>query len=378
MFTQLVNSASLAIGQLTASYLIPTMLIIFVCCLGAKMLIYYLSRTQYKVVKEFEIRVHRHLDETYDDTKGLNFHKLTRVLLNKTWNDYFLMRKKNLRRRFDRTTSFLDRIFYIDSASRNLFEDTIKQTTYIEKELNPNFRSVTNFAFSSNVYFNHLFGILPIRLVNQFLALLPGLFIIGGIFGTFLGIVKGIPELKGLDPTNVDSARIVLNHFLDQMAFSMNTSIMGIFFSVFFTIVNSLFSPKSLQADAFEVYTHSLEFLYKNAKNTAASSEGSGSEGDGSDEEDYNDEQSEEDLSQVKTVLVELPTEEQRQADRIANIKKDRGEDQEDETIPKVIVLNEVPDIPMPSEQEFDEELEVEYGDDEVEFEFNNEDKTGS
>ena len=115
MFSQFVNSASLAIGQFTASYLIPFMLIIFVICLFAKMLIYYLSKTQYKVVKEFEIRVHRHLDESYEETKGLNFHKLTKVLLNKTWNDYFLMRKKNLRRRFDRTTTFLDRIFYIDS-----------------------------------------------------------------------------------------------------------------------------------------------------------------------------------------------------------------------------------------------------------------------
>jgi hypothetical protein len=81
MFSQLVNSASLAIGQLTASYLIPFMLTIFIICLFAKMLIYYLSKTQYKVVKEFEIRVHRHLDESYEETKGLAFHKLTRVLL---------------------------------------------------------------------------------------------------------------------------------------------------------------------------------------------------------------------------------------------------------------------------------------------------------
>lgn len=371
----------MAIGQLTASYLIPTMLIIFILCLGAKMLIYYLSRTQYKVVKEFEIRVHRHLDDTYDETKGLNFHKLTRVLLNMTWNDYFLMRKKNLRRRFDRTTSFLDRIFYIDSASRNLFEDTIKQTNYIEKELHPNFRSVTNFAFSSNIYFNHLFGIIPIRLVNQFLTLLPGLFIIGGIFGTFLGIVKGIPELKGLDPTNVESARLVLNHFLDQMAFSMNTSIMGIFFSVFFTIVNSLFSPKSLQADAFEVYSHSLEFLYKNAKNSTSSQGGQNSGNNENNDESHDEDDDEFETAEAtnfKTVMVELPTEEQRKAERIAGIKKERGEDLVDETIPKVIVLNDVPDLPVQhNEDNFDENLEVEYGDDEVEFEFNN-DKTGS
>jgi hypothetical protein len=285
------------------------------------------------------------------------------------------MRKKNLRRRFDRTTSFLDRLFYIDSASRTLFEDTIKQTTYIEKELNPNFRSVTTFAFQSNTYFNHLFGMLPIRMVNQFLALLPGLFIIGGIFGTFLGIVKGIPELKGLDPTNVESARLVLNHFLDQMAFSMNTSIMGIFFSVFFTIVNSLFSPKSLQADAFEMYAHSLEFLYKNAKNPGAATSGNagGNTGGGQN----NGETAENNEPQPKPVVAELITEEQRKANRLEAIKKDRGEDQESHTIPKVIVLNEVPDIPIPSDEEYDAEKEVEYGEDDVDFEFE-EDKTGS
>ena len=341
MFAQLINAASLSLGQITASYLIPFMLIVFFVCVGIKMLIYYVSRTQLKVIREFEIRVHRHLDDEYEETQGLKFHRLTKSLLNRTWNDYFLMRKKNMRRRFDKTTSFLDRIFYIDTASRTLFEDTIKQTNYIEKELNPNFRSVTSFAFSSNIYFNHLFGLIPFRLVNQFLSLLPGLFIIAGIFGTFLGIVKGIPELKGLDPTNVESARTVLNHFLDQMAFSMNTSIMGIFFSVFFTILNSLFSPKAMQADAFEIYSHSLEFLYKNGLTEGEDSD-SGNNGQSSNEGSHSNHSPEKQSSAAQfSSIPEISTEEVRINLRKNEIIKKHNKDKiNEEHVPKVIVLN--------------------------------------
>ena len=160
----------------------------------------------------------------------------------------------------------------------------------------------------------------PIRIVNQFLALLPGLFIIGGIFGTFLGIVKGIPELKELDPTNVESARLVLNHFLDQMAFSMNTSIMGIFFFCILYDRKLLFSSKSLQADAFQIYSHSLEYLYKNAKSAAGNFSGNSNNNSGN--EGGHGDVSNKSEQEVKPIIAELITEEQRKKNRVNEIKK--------------------------------------------------------
>ncbi|MDD0852220.1 hypothetical protein HBN50_03885 [Halobacteriovorax sp. GB3] len=332
MLSEMVNSLSLGLSQLSSSYLIPFMAGVFVIFFCMKMLIYYIAKTQLKIVKEFEVRVHRHMEGTYEESKAMSFHHLAKFLLNKTWNDYFLMRKKNMRRRFDQTTSFLDRIFFIDSGAMALFEDTIKQTRYIEKESGPNFRSVSSFAFSSNVYFNFLFGVIPAKTANQFLNLLPGLFIVGGIFGTFLGIVKGIPGLKGLDPSNVESAQMVLNHFLDQMAFSMNTSIMGIAFSVFFTIVNSLFSPTRLQADAFEVYSNSLEFLFKNSIASKSSHSREESSKESSDEGWYVDDE---------IVVPQIPSDEMKRKEREHRAYNRRAKDSSDQHRPEIIILNQ-------------------------------------
>ena len=42
-----------------------------------------------------------------------------------------------------------------------------------------------------------------------------------------------------------------------------------------------------------------------------------------------------------------------------------------------VIVLNQVPDIPITSQNNFSDETELEYGEDDIDFEFED-DKTGS
>ena len=53
--------------------------------------------------------------------------------------------------------------------------------------------------FENNPCFRKVFGYIPISVSNDFLAVLPGLFIVGGIFGTFLGIMKALPELGGME-----------------------------------------------------------------------------------------------------------------------------------------------------------------------------------
>jgi len=259
------------LGQFTADYLIPFMLLIFALGTVLKMFIYYVSKKLHIISTAVETKVHRHMEGKYEDTQNLNFYSLTKTILDKTFHEHFIMRLSNQRRRFDKTASFLDRIFYIDAGANILFEDTIKQTKfYKKKEDQPQFRSMASFAFSANRYFNQLFGVIPLKVINNLLLILPGLFIVGGIFGTFLGIVKGIPALKGMDPSNIDATKITLGVFLDQMAYSMNTSLVGICLSVFFTVINSLFSPKTLEREAFTKFTHCLEFLWRNSHEMAA------------------------------------------------------------------------------------------------------------
>lgn len=101
------------------------------------------------------------------------------------------------------------------------------------------------------------------RTAQNLLTILPGLFIIGGIFGTFLGITAGIPALKQMDPTNAAVAKSTMGFFLDNMAFSLNTSVLGIFFSVCLTVVNSVFSTKQLEKESVHKLEHGLELLWQ-------------------------------------------------------------------------------------------------------------------
>ena len=265
MIAEFVNQFTVLLAKFTATALMPTMVSVFAVGVLLKMFIHYISRKQDIVSKEIEVRVVRHHDDEFPESKSLNFPNLTKYLLNRTFNEYFILRKQNRRRKLDRTSSFMDRLFYVDVAAQQLFDDTVKHAGLYQKDEMPNAKAMANYAFTSNKYFNNLFGIIPLRVINQGLLVLPGIFIIAGIFGTFLGIVGGIPELKGMDPSNLEATKTVLGVFLDQMAFSMNTSIMGIFLSVCFTLINTLFSPKNLQKEAFTRYSHNLELIWRNS-----------------------------------------------------------------------------------------------------------------
>jgi hypothetical protein len=68
----------------------------------------------------------------------------------------------------------------------------------------PDFDEITSYAVKTNPSYNRLFGIFTNRSLNSLLILLPGLFVIGGIFGTFGGIMMGFPELTNMDLSDAD------------------------------------------------------------------------------------------------------------------------------------------------------------------------------
>ena len=97
---------------------------------------------------------------------------------------------------------------------------------------------------------------------NDLLNILPGLFVIGGIFGTFLGVMSALPELSHMDIANPEITKKVLDAFLLKLAYSMSTSIMGIMFSVGMTILNATMSPDGTYLSMVNKFTSSLEFLW--------------------------------------------------------------------------------------------------------------------
>lgn len=261
--TALINHICTSAASFANNYLFTSMVLGFFGALVLKTLVHYMMHAQYNFTKEFEKRVHRHLDKEYDIDPDWDYEQVVGSIMQRTWVEIYQMRMKNMRRKLDRVYSLTDRMFLVEDGSKRLITDTLKEAKYARPGKDINLGATARFVMSINPYFNSLFGLIPVQTAQNLLGIMPGLFIIAGIFGTFLGITSGIPSLKGMDPTNAEMAKVTMGNFLDNMAFSLNTSVVGIFFSVCLTIVNTVFSSKQLHRESVHKLVHGLELLWE-------------------------------------------------------------------------------------------------------------------
>ena len=63
---------------------------------------------------------------------------------------------------------------------------------------------MTKNVFDNNPNFKKVMGVFPVQASHDVLNILPGIFIIGGIFGTFLGIMAALPELANMELSDVE------------------------------------------------------------------------------------------------------------------------------------------------------------------------------
>ncbi|MBT4762691.1 MAG: hypothetical protein HOO06_13420 [Bdellovibrionaceae bacterium] len=238
------------------------MAIVFVTGVVLRVLIYYTVKRQQFFAKEFEKRVHNFIDEG-EYFGPMSFYVITKRLLEKTYYEIFELKGIMRRRKHDYVTSLTDRLFLIQHGSAFLVRDSLKQIKYIKyNNHQPKLLEIVKNVFQNNPCFNRVFGKIPVGVFNDFLNVLPGLFIIAGIFGTFLGIMKGLPELKAMDITNVELTKNTMDAFLEQITYSMATSIIGIVFSVALTLLNTAFSPEKLFIGIVDRFENSLDLLW--------------------------------------------------------------------------------------------------------------------
>jgi len=243
-------------------YLMPVLLICFILAVIARILITIIIKRQDRFVKEYCKRVHQYI---YDnpDSKG-TFYRLFKRFLVVTYFESFELRTKYKRRNQDHVMTIEDRVFLIQDGIIRLIDDFLNHARYLRKEdvKQPNFHELTSNVFSSNPVFNRVFGILPMSRTNDILNILPGIFIVAGIFGTFLGIMKALPELTGMDITNAEASKVVIDSFLINIAFALSTSILGIILSVIMSFLNTLFSPDNTYLDIINSFKSATEVLW--------------------------------------------------------------------------------------------------------------------
>lgn len=126
----------------------------------------------------------------------------------------------------------------------------------------PNFEDVTSRIMEKDLHWMKLKGILPIDKVARMIDALPGLFIVIGIFGTFLGISNALPQIAGIDFNNFEGSSGVLSAFVLDIAFAMKTSIAGILCSITLSLINTLFPIMSIREDISRSVETTLENLW--------------------------------------------------------------------------------------------------------------------
>jgi hypothetical protein len=107
-----------------------------------------------------------------------------------------------------------------------------------------------------------LFGHIPIVGISRMIDILPGIFIILGVFGTFIGIAMALPEIANINFNDLDSSSDTLMKFVLNVTYAMKTSIAGIFFSLLLTILNTLFPIKEKRTHIFRSVENAFELLW--------------------------------------------------------------------------------------------------------------------
>jgi hypothetical protein len=245
----------------------PLMLGAFAAAIGLRLVVFYTVKRHEWFAVEFEKRVGRFLKrEDARKTQNSSFYVISKKLMEATFFEVFENREKLKRRRSDNVMTFSDRVFLVKQGCAWIVHDLLKQIRFLRYgDQPPKLQNITRNVFSKNPFFNSILGLIPTEKTNEVLNILPGLFVIGGIFGTFLGVMKGIPELSGMDLNDPEKTKMIMDQFLAEVAMSMGSSLMGIFFSVCTTLLNTWYSPDRTFAETMERFENSLDLLWNYA-----------------------------------------------------------------------------------------------------------------
>jgi hypothetical protein len=174
------------------------------------------------------------------------------------------------RRRPDYLLDPMDRWFLVKQGSAWLIHEILRGIRFMKPGNHPKIHEMTKAIFQANPAYNRIFGIIPVGTLTELTNLLPGLFVIGGILGTFLGIKGALPELAGLDLSNPESTKASISSFLVAITLKMNASIFGILYSVAFNILNSWLAPERVFVSTVDQFESALDTIWNMSDHSSA------------------------------------------------------------------------------------------------------------
>jgi len=157
------------------------------------------------------------------------------------------------------------KILSVDDYTRgkgNIINGILGESGAFKAKFPPDYNELTTRILGHDENWNKLFGIIPIEGLSRFIDILPGLFIVLGILGTFVGISLALPEIASIDFNNLEASGEVLSKFVTNITFAMSTSIVGIVFSLVMTLLNTLYPIKGVRDIIFDKVSNTIELLW--------------------------------------------------------------------------------------------------------------------
>ncbi len=265
MNAAIVDMINLIVAYAT-DYLMPALLFGFLLAVIMRLLITMTIHRQKRFVKEFCKRIHQDINQN-PEPHG-SFYNHVEKALTRTYFETFELRERYKRRNEDHIMTVGDRVFLIQDGIIRLIDDFLQHIRYLRKGngQQPDFQEISNSVFGSNPIFNRVLGVFSLSRTNDVLNILPSIFIVGGIFGTFLGIMKALPELTAMDITNAEASKIVIDNFLIKISFALSTSILGIVLSIIMSFMNTLLSPTNTYVEIIDAFNSATEIMWNKSE----------------------------------------------------------------------------------------------------------------
>lgn len=242
---------------------------IFLVAAATRWMVYYTVRRHEWFAREFEKRVYKYLDSDENkNAQNTSFYALSKKLLEKTYYESFAIRDRKSKENLDHVMSMNDRIFLVKQGCAWMVKDMLKQLKYLKwSKETPKLLHITKATLHHNPCFNRLFGIIPMGGLNELISILPGLFVVAGVLGTFLGIKSGLVALGGMDLQDLEGTKNVMDSFLHEIGFAMTSSVVGIIFSLSLHIINTTFSPDRAFVSLVDRFESTMDLLWYRSDN---------------------------------------------------------------------------------------------------------------
>lgn len=148
------------------------------------------------------------------------------------------------------------------SGKQGLITNIQAESSVFHHQTPPNFTELTHRIMSQDPDWTNVMKHFKIDGVTRMIDILPGLFIVFGVFGTFIGISMALPEIANIDFNDLDKSADTLMAFVLNVTYAMKTSIAGIFFSLILTVLNTMYPIKETRFRVFKKVETSLQMLW--------------------------------------------------------------------------------------------------------------------